>query len=358
MRIGIALPTLANGDAVGHDVFGMARAIRKLGHDVEFFAWTNASEESVRMLDELPRVLRSADDVLIYHHSIGCEPAVRAVERLPCRRKVVKYHNVTPPHFFEKINPKLAEGCAEGLRQLPRLARSATAIWADSAFNARDFEALAPAGPVVELPPFHHADELFHAEPDYRAVAGLDDWNVNILLVGRVVPNKNLPLAIRAFAEFRRKYQPRARLIVAGGWPLPDHIEMLLKLIRELGQESYSVLTGGVSVGQLKALYLTADLLLVTSEHEGFCVPLIEAMGLRIPVVAVPNAAIPFTAGEAARYADPDPSVIAAEIDALLTDPVAREQQLHAGWQRYTEKFSNQSIERKFEHQFRELLEA
>mgnify|MGYP005861398737 CR=1 FL=1 len=164
MRIGIALPTLVNGDAVGHDVFGMARVIRKLGHDVEFFAWTNASEESVRMLDEMPRVLRSPDDVLIYHHAIGCEPGVKALERLPCRRKVVKYHNVTPPEFFAKTNPKIAEGCAEGLRQLPRLARAATAIWADSAFNARDFETLAPAGPVVELPPFHQADELFHAE--------------------------------------------------------------------------------------------------------------------------------------------------------------------------------------------------
>ena len=358
MRIGIALPTLANGDAVGHDVFGMARVIRKLGHDVEFFAWTNASEESVRMLDEMPRVLRSPDDVLIYHHSIGCEPGVKALERLPCRRKVVKYHNVTPPEFFAKTNPKIAEGCAEGLRQLPRLARAATAIWADSAFNARDFETLAPAGPVVELPPFHQADELFHAEPDYRAVAGLDDWNANILLVGRVVPNKNVPLAVRAFAEFRRKYQPRARLIVAGSWPLPDHTERVLKLIRELGQEGNAVVTGGVSIGQLKALYLTADLLLVTSEHEGFCVPLIEAMGLRLPVVAVPNAAIPFTAGEAARYADPDPSIIAAEMDAVLTDPVAREQQLEAGWQRFSEKFTNQAIEQRFERLFRDLLEA
>ena len=356
MRIGIALPTLANGDAVGHDVLGMARVIRGKGYDVDFFAWTNATDEPVRRLDELPKVLKSPDDVLIYHHSIGCEPAVKALERLPARRKAVKYHNVTPPEFFARTNPKVAEGCVEGLRQLPRLAKAASAVWADSAFNGRDFTALDPSLRVAELPPFHQAVALFDAEPDYRAVAGMDDWTTNILMVGRVVPNKDVPLAVRAFAEYRRKYNPRSRLIVAGSWPLPDHTNDVLKVIRDLGQDGHSVVTGGVSIGQLKALYLSADVLLVTSKHEGFCVPLVEAMGLRVPVVAVPSAAIPFTAGDAARYAEPDPAVIAAEIDATLTDTSAREAAIATGWRRYDQNFANQAIARKFDRLFDELL--
>ncbi|MCZ2341959.1 MAG: glycosyltransferase [Bacteroidales bacterium] len=356
MRIGIALPTLASGDAVGHDVLGMTHVLRKKGYDVEFFAWTNATEEPVHLLDEIPKILKSQDDVLIYHHSIGCEPAVKAMERLPCRRKAVKYHNITPPEFFAKTNPKVAQGCTEGLQQIPRLAKVAKAVWADSAYNAQDFTARDSTLRVSELPPFHQADELFAIEPDYRAVAGLDDWNTNILLVGRVVPNKDVLLAVRAFAEYRRKYNPRARFVVAGGWPLPDHANEVLKLIRTLGQEGHAIVTGGVSVAQLKALYLTADVLLVTSKHEGFCVPLVEAMGLRLPVVAVPNAAVPFTAGEAARYADPDPVMIAAEVDAVLTDPVAREAQILAGWTRYETQFTNASIERRFEKLFEELL--
>ena len=81
----------------------------------------------------------------------------------------------------------------------------------------------------------------------------------------------------------------------------------------------------------MKALYLTADVLLVTSLHEGFCVPLVEAMGLRLPVVAVPTAAVPYTGGDAARYADADPAAIAERIREVLADPAEREGQVTRG---------------------------
>ena len=359
MRIGIALPTLAAGDAVGNDCLGMARVLRRRGHDVEFFAWTaNGVDERVRGLEEIPKVLKSADDVFIYHHSIGCEPAVRAIERLPAKRKAIKYHNVTPPEFFAKTNPKVAEGCIEGIKQVHRLAKTDAHIWADSEFNARDVRAAVPGRVVAELPPFHQADDLFRTEPDSRAAIGLDDWTTNILLVGRVVPNKDVPLAIRAFTEYRKTHDPHARLIVAGAWPLADHAQKVLRLIRELGQEGHAFVTGSVTVAQLKALYLTADLLLVTSQHEGFCVPLVEAMGLRVPVVAVPNAAVPFTGGDAARYAEAEPIKLATEIAAVIGDPTEREAQVNRGWRRYAERFAVPSIEKRFEELFDELLAA
>jgi glycosyltransferase involved in cell wall biosynthesis len=357
MRVGIALPTLSDGDAVGNDVLGMARVFRRRGFDVEFFAWTaNGVKEKVRGLDEITKVLRSPDDVFVYHHSIGCEPAVRALERIPARRKAVKYHNVTPPEFFAKTNAKVAEGCAEGIRQVARLAATDAHIWADSEFNARDVRAAAPGRAVAELPPFHQADALFKVEPDSRAALGLDDWNTNILLVGRVVPNKDVPLAVRAFAAYRKTYDPNARLVVAGQWPVPDHAEKVLRLIRDLGQDSHAVVPGPVTLAQLKALYLTADVLLMTSKHEGFCVPVVEAMGLRVPVVAVPNAAVPFTAGDAARYAEADPELLAAEIHAVLADPAAREAQVARGWRRFADTFTTAAIEAKFEALLDELL--
>ncbi len=356
MRIGIALPTLTDGDAVGNDVLGMARIIRKRGYDVEFFAWNSRVNEPVRGLNELPKVLRSPDDVLIYHHSIGCEPAVRAMEKLPCRRKAVKYHNVTPPRFFAKRNPKIAEGCQEGLDQIPRLAKLGAKIWADSAYNAADFTAVAPELPVAELPPFHQSDDLFRTEPDHRSVAGIDDWTTNILLVGRLVPNKNIPLAVEAFAEYRKLYDDRARLLIVGGMPVAEYAGEIHDLIRNSGQGGHTVITGAITVAQLKALYLTADVLLVTSEHEGFCVPLIEAMGLRVPVVAVPNAAVPYTAADCARYADGNPLALANQIDAVLTDPEVRESQISRGWERYSTNFSTAAIEAKFEKLLDELL--
>ncbi|HVK18404.1 MAG TPA: glycosyltransferase [Fimbriiglobus sp.] len=356
MKIGIAIPTLVDGDAVGNDVLGMTRALRRRGHDVLLFAWTGKVNEPVKTPDELPQTLTSPDDVLIYHHSIGCDWAVKAVESLPCRRKAVKYHNVTPPEFFAATNPAVAAGCAQGIAEVGRLAKTDAAIWADSEFNAAHVRELCPGREVAELPPFHQADQLFAAEPDYQAVAGLDDWNTNILLVGRLVPNKNIPLAVRAFADYRERFDPRARLVVVGDRPVPEHAAEVEKLIDEHGVGGATLVTGKVTVSQLKALYLTADVLLVTSRHEGFCVPLVEAMGLRLPVVAVPTAAVPYTGGDAARYAEADPAAIADRIREVLADPAECQGQVLRGWDRYESQFTNAAIEERFLSLFDELL--
>ena len=114
------------------------------------------------------------------------------------------------------------------------------------------------------------------------------------------------------------------------------------------------VVTGRVTVPQLKALYLSADALLVTSDHEGFCVPLVEAMSLGVPVVAVPHAAVPDTAGPAARYADADPAALAGAIHEVIADGGARERHLLAGRERYDERFTSAAIGRRF----LELLDA
>ena len=355
MRVGIAMPTLVAGDAVGNDALGMARVLRGRGLDVHFFAWnTRQIDEPVRTFRELPQVLRDPDDVLVYHHSIGCEDAVRALERMRVR-KAVKYHNITPPEFFAD-DPKLATACAAGLRQVPRLARTDAHIWADSGFNAAHVRDVCPGRAVAELPPFHQADGLFAAAPDARAVADVDDWNTNVLLVGRVVPNKDVPLAVRAFARYRERYDPRARLLIVGDRPAERYATAVEQVIRDAGLEECAAMTGRVTVAQLKALYLTADALLVTSRHEGFCVPLVEAMGLRVPAVAVPAGAVPATGGDAVRYADPTPEALADALREVIADAARREAQLARGWDRYAAHFANAAIERRFAKLFDALI--
>jgi len=347
MKIGILVPTLTNGDAVSHDAIGMARCLRGRGYDVEFFTLRNTSDEATRPVHDLASNLRSVDDVLIYHHQISFEAGVRAVESLACRRKVVKYHNVTPPEFFADFDDTLAKACEEGIRQVERLARSDAHIWADSHFNLEQLWKLHPGRAAEELPPFHQADELQALEPDSRAVSGFDDWVTNILMVGRVAPNKNVPLAVSALAEYRQRFSPHARLLVAGDASVPTARAEVEQATRELGQEGHVYLLGKVSQQQLKALYLTADVLIVTSLHEGFCVPLVEAMALRVPILAMPTTAVPGTAGAAALYAN-DAIGLANLIDELLSDASLREQQVALGRDRYTERFSHSAIEARF----------
>ncbi len=356
MKVAIVIPTLADGDAVGNDALGMATHIRGRGIDVEIFVTRSHIAEPTRLMHDFPRMMRSPDDVLIYHHSIGFEAGVKAIESAPARRKAVKYHNVTPPEFFRDLNEEVARACEEGIAQVGRLAKSNATIWADSAYNGAHIRTFQPGRAFHELPPFHHADQLLRLEPDYRAASGLDDWTTNILLIGRIVPNKNIPLALAAFAEYRRRFNPHSRLVIVGDQPIPKHAAEVHAAIGEYKLDGHVLITGKVSVPQLKALYLTADALLVTSLHEGFCVPLIEAMGLRVPVVAVPNAAVGFTGGDAAFYADGNAGALAERLDAVLTDPVAREEHLHAGWTRYRDEFSNDAVERKFAGLFEELL--
>ena len=347
MKAGIVIPTLYHGDAVGNDAVGMAKRLRGRGIEVVFFNNGTPSPEPVTHVDRLPEVLTSPDDLLIYHHSIGFEPGVRAVEQTVCRRKAVKYHNVTPPEFF-RDNWEVARGCEEGIAQVARLADTDAAIWTDSVYNGEHVRQFRPGRAFDELPPFHHADQLLAMEPDHRAVSGLDDWATTILCVGRVVSNKNLPLAVAAFADYRRRFNRHARLVIAGDQPVPFHAVELRESIEAHDQAGYVFVTGKVSNEQLKGLYLVADVLLVTSRHEGFCVPLIEAMGLRVPVVAVPTAAVPYTGGDAARYADGNAAALAAEIDAVLTDEDERELQTLRGRERYDERFSTAAIERRF----------
>jgi glycosyltransferase involved in cell wall biosynthesis len=356
-RVGLIIPTLTNGDAVGNDALGMAEILRQRGDTVTFFVTTTTlDEEDTQDIDDIGEIMNRPDDVLIYHHSIGFDRGVKAIERLPAKRKAVKYHNVTPPEFFKGVNSEVQRACAAGIAELPRLAKTSAHIWTDSVYNGEHLQKLAPGRAYTELPPFHQADELLTVEPDYRVVSGLDDWGTNILFVGRVAPNKNVPLAAQAFASYSERFDKRARLIIVGDMPVPKHAEAVKDQMLALGIADRVFITGKVSTAQLKALYLTSDVLLMTSLHEGFCVPLIEAMGLRVPVVAVPNAAIPYTGGDAVRYAGADAVELANTIDAVLTDEAAREQAMNVGRDRYLTRFTNAAIREKFERLYTELV--
>lgn len=350
MNVVIFTPALLEGDGVGNDVLGMARALRAAGHAVSFSTrWESALP--VVPLNRVPDLLRHPDDVFLLHHSIGCEEAVRLFEALPCR-KIVKYHNVTPPHFFADINEVVVKGCVAGLKQVARLLRPGVRVWVDSPFNGRDLERVCPGHPFEVLPPFNQVDDLLEAETDRTSVGLYDDWLTNILVVGRLVPNKNVTRALEAFAIYLDRHDPQARLFLVGDLAQNAYCETVLDCIRDLGLADRVFITGKVSLEQLKAFYLSAQILLTTSCHEGFCLPLVEAMGLRVPIVALRNTAIPDTGGDVAVYPADDPAAIAAALAAVRAEPTTLEDRLDRGWQRYRDHFDNRAITARFHKLF------
>jgi len=317
-RVHQILATLGYGDAIGHEVLGIRRALRAAGFDSEIIVETvdpRLEDLTVDYRDLVGAV--TSDDVLIHHFSLGSR-ASRTAFALPCRMILV-YHNITPPEYFLGIHDQLVRQCYHGRRELrPYIARCDLAL-GDSEFNRQELDALgfAPTAVLPVVPDFSHLETV----PDPRIAEAYDDEWTNILFVGRLVPNKRPDNLIRFFHTYKTLYNHRSRLIIAGAYGgFEGYLAQLHALIAALGVDDVHIL-GQVTDEELTALYDVADLFLCASEHEGFCVPLIESFYKRVPVLAYAATAVPATLdGGGILYETRDPRRVAALMEALVSD--------------------------------------
>ena len=352
-RIAILTPTLTPADAVSNDVLTMRRVLCERGHEVRIFAENSnlAGEQIAEPAAALP-YLKTSNDVLIYHHSIGCAAGVETLQAASCR-KIVKYHNVTPPEFFEGISEQHQRLCESGRSQLKDIVAAQPDLYlAASAFNKSDLIAAgSEEHKTFVVAPFNQADGLRAGEADLDLFDTYHDDSVNLLTVGGVRPNKGHADLIEAFATYYYNFNGQARLFIVGAAnnAFDRYAATLRQLIDWWSIDSRIVFTGEVSNESLKSYYLLADALLMTSEHEGFCVPLVEAMAMKVPIVAYASTAIPETAQDTALIWDErDPYLMAQSIDFLQTNEAARMALVYRGSRRYEENFSNQVIEKQF----------
>jgi len=351
-RIAILTPTLTAADAVSNDVLKMRRVLSKRGHEVRIFAESSSLPEQIDEPAEALQHLRAAEDVLIYHHSIGCTDAIETLHAASCR-KIVKDHNVTPPEFFQGISEHHQHLCESGRSQLKEIIAAQPDLYlADSAFNK---SGLLAAGSeehkTFVVPPFNQADELLAGEADLELFDAYHDDCVNLVMVGGVRPNKGHADLIEAFATYYYNFNSQARLFIVGATnkAFEHYTKNLAEMIDWWSIDSHVVFTGEVSNETLKSYYLLADALLMTSEHEGFCVPLVEAMALKVPIVTYASTAIPETAqGAALMWDERDRYLMAESIDFLQKSEEARTEMIYRGSCRYEENFSNYAIERRF----------
>ena len=317
------LATLGYGDAIGHEVLGIQRALRGAGFDSDIFVET--ADERVEPLTRDYRTLLDApagERLLLHHFSIGSK-ASRVAFALPDRMALI-YHNITPPAYFVGVHDLLVELCFKGRRELAAYVPRCEIALGDSEFNRRELEAIGfPRTAVLPVvPDFSHLDRA--ADP--FVVRGFDDDWVNVLFVGRVIPNKRIEDLVRIFHAYKTRFNPRSRLIVVGAHSgFETYLAMLHGLVRRLGVHDVHF-TGHVSNAELIAYYGAADVFLCASEHEGFCVPLVEAFHMGVPVAAYAAAAVPATMdGGGVLYETKDPLHVAALIDAVAGDAALRE---------------------------------
>jgi L-malate glycosyltransferase len=312
------LATLGYGDAIGHEVLGIQRVLRSAGYDSEIFVET--ADPRLEDLTYDYRDLIDAshpDNLLLHHFSIGSR-ASRIAYALPDRMALI-YHNITPPQYFVGVHKQLVEMCFKGRRELGAYATRCDLALGDSEFNRRELESLGfpRTGVLPVVPDFSHLAET----PDRLVTGRFDDEWTNLLFVGRVIPNKRLEQVIRIFHAYHTRHNPRSRLLLVGAYSgFETYLAMLHHLVRSLGLADVHIV-GHVSDQELAAYYEVADLFVCASEHEGFCVPIVEAFHQDVPVLAYAATAVPATMdGAGVLYTDPDPEHVARIADAILSD--------------------------------------
>jgi L-malate glycosyltransferase len=255
------------------------------------------------------------DDVLLLHHSAG-SPRLGELLALP-NPKLLLYHNVTPPGWLWGQAPVVAAHCAIGHEQLPDLVAGTDLAAADSSFNAAALRALGAEETTV-IPLLIERDRLGPPAPA-RAPGP-----PTVLFVGRLSPHKRQDEVIRCFALYRRRHAPEARLVLVGDPITPDYPDLLRGLAEALAPGAVQI-ESGLSAAALGDRYRGADVFLCLSEHEGFCIPLLEAFHFGLPVITRPSGAIPETVGDAALLVDDsDRAVVAELLHLAVTDEELR----------------------------------
>lgn len=286
------LPGFAYGDAISNQALRIRAYLQSQGWTSEIIA-VNIDPKVLHLAQRFDQFKLNRDARLIYHHSIGCECTQAALAH--GGPKCMVYHNITPAHFFEPYRPEIAALLEQGRRELAKLAPAFDISYGDSAYNAAELAELGFRDPQVL--PITIDPALWDEPADPATMAQLQDGKTNLLFVGRIAPNKCQIDLVRALDQYRRM-DANARLILVGGvdtnGPYYHHLK---RVIQELGLADAVLITGKVNATLLSAYYQTAHLFWSMSEHEGFCVPLVEAMWFDVPILAYRSSAIPETLG-------------------------------------------------------------
>ncbi len=340
------LSTFAGRDAIGMHTLRLRKLLRDAGFQSDIYAIDAHADVRGQALDPRTfgdRVRGSVDRWILYHFSIG-SPLFDRVRELDVPL-ALDYHNITDAKYFWRWEPRAATSMMEGRRQLAVAAPAVRFALADSAYNEHELLQLdcprtAVAPILIDFTDYDGApDAALMARRERARAGGGADW----LTVGRIAPNKCQHDVLAAFAVYRRVHDPRARLTLVGGQSAGLYWRALHSLAEDLNISAAITFTDVVSHAELLAYYRSADVFVLLSEHEGFNVPVLEAMHFGVPVVAYASSAVPDTVGDGGLVlTDKDPVVVAGAVERLRSDASLRHALVEAGRKRV----SHYSIER------------
>jgi glycosyltransferase involved in cell wall biosynthesis len=290
MEIHQTLPTMDVADAIGNYVINIRRILKENGFESEIYA-ENIHQDTEQIKNY--KQLYKTKGLLIHHFSIGSE-VNDFVNSLP-NNKILVYHGITPPQYFVGYNDHIAYLCKMGLHQLKNFKNNVVLAVGVSEYIKKELEKLGFNRTDV-MPPIPDLNKFKKFNRDiYKK---LNDGKTNILFVGRIIPFKKVEDLIKVFYYYNNYINPNSRLILVGSHAGMDlYYNRLITLIKNLEIEGKVIFTCKVSDDDLSAYYRLSTNFLCMSEWESFCVPLVESMLFKIPIIAYNSTAVPYTLG-------------------------------------------------------------
>jgi|LSQX01.2.fsa_nt_gb glycosyltransferase involved in cell wall biosynthesis len=351
MKIVIMHQTVTKHDAIGNDIEAMYNLLRKKHYCVIYAE--NKLNDRLEYIEEneLIKIMNQKDSLVIYHHSVYWEYGERLIKS--CKGKlIIRYHNITPPEFFKPYNQFHFEQCDKGRKQTIRLCDELReAFWlAASCYNTDDLTKV-DRSKVGVCPPFNKIEQLAKCVPDEAILKELMyNRKVNLLFVGRVVPNKGHLFLIDILRLYCLNYDTDIILRIVGKFDdgLRGYNEEILNRISEYGLEENVQFIGEINNSTLLSYYLGSDFFICASEHEGFCVPIIESQFFELPIIARRTSAIPETIGKNQILLHEDAKEYAAAINILYNNRQYIQYLRQNGLNNYRSRFTQESITNTF----------
>lgn len=318
-RVIQVVSSLNFGDAVGNDALAIKQMLEEEGYATGIFALAihpKIRGKNIYRMELLPELTEK--DVIIYHYAAADE--LREFFEYTPARVILRYHNVTPSIFFHGYDDNAEKITKEGIEQIEEMRNTVDYGLTVSEFNKQDLIKMGYNCPISVVPILIPFDD-YKQKPSESVVEKYSDGITNIVFVGRVVPNKKFEDVIACFAAYKKTYDMAARLFLVGSYQETDkYYRYLKKYIEDYGINDV-IFPGHISFDEILAYYKVANIFLCMSEHEGFCVPLIEAMFFEIPIVAYASTAIPGTLGGSGVVVDTkEPDVVAGIINRIQSD--------------------------------------
>lgn len=325
MRIFQLVSKLLTGDGIGNDVIAIDKIFKKKGYNTKIYAIVideNVPCEIADSIENLPKLHKK--DVILYHFAVACG-LDDIIDSLPCIRILV-YHNITPPYFFEGYSNSWYQVCKDGISHINKFKNKFDLCIADSEYNKQNLIEMGYRCSIKVVPiiiPF----EKYMVKMDKTQDEFLLKHEDILLFTGRICPNKKQEDVIKVFYYYKKYYNNKAKLFFVGSYDgMESYYNKLLEYIDTLKVEDV-YFSGRVSFDDLLLYYQMADVFLCMSEHEGFCIPLIEAMHFELPIVAYDCTAIPYTLGNSGiMVKDKQFLVIAGIINKIINDKKLNEQ--------------------------------